>query len=297
MAIDVRQRNWNSDHSSGLELSSEHYRIYTTTTNRSLRRYLPGFMEAAHSHYLELTGLSDLPKAERMTIYMMASRAEWAALTRKVFGRRSGAALSIEAGGYCHRGICVFWNMGGLGTLSVAAHEGLHQFFHHRLRDRLPMWLEEGLCTTMEGYEIHDGTVRFTPLRNIIRFGDLRTAIVQDRWIELPGLLVMDSAQAVAGQPTERAVGYYGQLWALVRYIRSVPEYRKGMLSLLADAAAGRLNEAMNVPPEALATLRLRGRIYNRTVSEPLFRYYVTDDLETFSRRYKAFAKKLARLE
>ena len=180
--------------------------------------------------------------------------------------------------------------------MSVASHEGLHQLFAHRLADRLPMWLEEGLCTTAEGYAILGETVRFTPNRNVKRFNHLRNAIIQDYWIELPKLLPMDAGDAVAGQFVEKAVGYYGQLWALVQFIRSRPDYNAGMKRMFADAVAGRLHEAMGVPRPAFEQLRLRGRIYNRSVAEPFFRYYIDDDLEGFEIEYKAFARRLTQL-
>ena len=41
------------------------------------------------------------------------------------------------------------WDMGGIGTLGTASHEGLHQFLACRMKDHLPMWVEEGLCTTV----------------------------------------------------------------------------------------------------------------------------------------------------
>ncbi len=295
MITAVRRESWQSPYSSGYMLTTKHYRIFTTARSYAIRTYLPGFMEAAYRNYLALTGLADSPAAGSMPIYMLGSRREWAALTKTVLGAGSGA-LNIEAGGYCHRGICVFWEMGGTGTLSVASHEGLHQFFHHRLRNQLPMWLEEGLCTQAEGYRIRGDSVLFTPANNPGRFNALRAAIVNDRWIPLDRLLPMDSLDAIVGG-TERAVGYYGQLWALVQFIRSDESYRLGLERILADAVAGRLHVAMKVPASALMRLRARGRAYNRTVSEPLFRHYIFADLPAFERRYAAFAKKLAKLE
>ena len=96
---------------------------------------------------------------------------------------------------------------------------------------------------------------------------------------------------------TSQAVGYYGQLWALVQFLRSREDYRAGLSRLIADAEAGRLHVAMKVPAPALAQLRRRGRAYNRTVSEPFFRYYITDDLDTFEREFRAFAEKLVSLD
>jgi len=296
MVTRTQQARWDSKEIPGVAITSEHYRIYTTSNNRALVRYMPGFMEAAYRNYLTLTGLRPRRTAEPMPIYLMADRKQWALLTRAIVGGRNGPQNSIEAGGYCFKGVCVFWDLGGLATFSVAAHEGLHQFFAHQLRDRLPMWLEEGLCVTAEGYEITGDRVLFTPDRNVSRFSDLRNAIVQGYWIPIRRLLPMHSMDAVGGY-TEKTVGYYGQLWALVRFLRSQPQYKAGMQQLLRDAQAGRLDVALGMPSASLDRLRARPLQYNRTVSIPLFRRYITSDLENFERQYFAFAKKITKLQ
>jgi hypothetical protein len=295
MTTELTRTPWQTGSTGGSELTTAHYRIFTTATDRALVTYMPGFMEAAYRNYLELTGLTDRRNGSLMPIYLMGTRQEWTSLTTSIIGRNAGPYLSLQAGGYCYQGVCVFWDIGNLGTFSVAAHEGLHQFSFHRLRDRLPMWLEEGLCTLAEGYDISGDAVAFTPERNNFRFTDLRAAIVQARFLALADLLVMDSGEAVGGSP-QQAVGYYGQLWALVQFIRSVPAYRAGMQRLLADAEAGALHQAMKVSPQDLAAQRRAGRAYNKAVSLPLFRFYISQDLAGFEKDYKEFAKKLARL-
>ena len=290
-------RPWGSGDSSGRELVSEHYRILTTSSRPEILGHLPGFMEAAYGNYLTITGLPDRPPERRMAIYMMATRREWSVLTRSIVGRQWETYSSIEAGGYCYRGVGVFWDMGGVAALAVASHEGLHQFLHHRLKDRLPMWLEEGLATMAEGYQVDGRSVRFTPRRNPSRFTDLRRAIVNDWWIPLEELLPMDGGDAVKLGYTERVVGYYGQVWALAQFLRSDPDFARKRARMLADAEAGRFQRVLGASPAGMARLRRSGRLYNRAVSLPLFRAYVTDDLAGFEKRYKAFAKKLVRLE
>ena len=297
LSVAFRNVPWDGGSASGRELISRHYRVYTTSGSPEVLNYLPGFMEAAHANYLEITGLPPREAKAPMPIYMMGTRQQWAALTRSIVGSQWNLYSSIEAGGYCHKGVCVFWDMGGISALSVASHEGLHQFLAHRMKDQLPMWLEEGLAASAEGYQIHAQTVRFTPERNPGRFGDLRKAIVNGWWVPLPKLLKMDGGDAVQSGPPERAVGYYGQLWALALFLRSDPKYAQGRARLLADAEAGRLHLALKTSRARLKGLRRRGRLYNQTVSAALFRHYVDDDLGAFERRYKAFAKRLAKLE
>ncbi len=290
MRVPAQRAEWGAD-SGGQRIESKHYRLFTTSTRQSIRRYMPGFMEAAYDNYLTLTGLSDRPPAEPMPIYMLGSRREWAALTERVVRHHKDKYLSIEAGGYCYRGVCVFWDMGGTGSFSVAAHEGLHQFFHHRLSDPLPMWLEEGMCVSAEGFEISGETVRFTPWRNPARYAALQECIVNDHWAPLETLLPMDAGD-VAGKGTKRAVSYYAQLWALVQFLRSRPAYRRGLERLLADAEAGRLHEAMNMPRRRYEALARTGRNYNRRASRPLFAAYVSEDLDRVDDEFRRYARR-----
>ncbi|MDP7162864.1 MAG: hypothetical protein QF792_05160, partial [Phycisphaerae bacterium] len=59
----------------------------------------------------------------------------------------------------------------------------------------------------------------------------------------------------------------------------------------------GRLHRAAGVSARALAQLRRLGRPYNRTVSLPLFRHYITGDIAAFDRAYLAFARNLSGLK
>ena len=295
LSTSVEQAAWEGA-GGGRVLQTQDYRIFTTIQGGNLIATMPGFMEACRRNYLRILRLPDRPAQGPMTIYLLDNRQEWASLTRSLLGDQAGKFLSIEQGGYCYRDLCVFWRIGGTATLSVAAHEGLHQYIHSRLADQLPMWLEEGLCTQAEGYDLRGRTVAFSTDFNIARRGDVENALTARFWIPVDKLLPMDAGDAV-GAHTERATAYYGQLWALVKFIRSDPATSAGLDRLIADAEAGRLHQAVGVPPEALAELRLRGRIYNQTVSEPLFRKYISDDLPAFEKRYKEFCMRLTGLK
>ncbi len=294
--IDAPPRPWDTPRTKGVQFISDHYHIYTTVDRQPLRKYLPGFMEAAHEHYLEMTGLAGRPRGRRMVMYVMATRRQWVLLTIARLGPRADGPLNITAGGYCYAGVCVLWDIGIRSTLSVASHEGLHQFFAHRMSDSLPMWLEEGLCAMAEAHIRRRDTVVFTPEHNPSRITCLRTAIINNHWIPIERLLPMDAGDAV-GKSSEKSLGYYGQVWALSLFLRSVPAYRQGMERLIKDAQAGRLHRAAGVSARALAQLRRLGRPYNRTVSLPLFRHYITGDIAAFDRAYLAFARNLSGLK
>ncbi len=297
LRIQFQSDRWDAGQDIGRQLTSTHYSIYTTSTRQEIVNYLPGFMEAANRNYLEITGLPGRPVGVPMSVYMMATRQEWAELTRSIVGSQWSIYASISAGGFCYKGVCVFWDIGGLASLSVASHEGLHQFLSHRVKDHLPMWMEEGLATLAEGYDIDGATVRFTPRRNITRFTDLRKAMINDWWIPLDKLLQMDGGDAVQLGTPERAVGYYGQLWALAEFLRADPQFAPGRQRLIADADAGRLIEALSRSDKIMARQLGGTRSYNRQVALPLFKRYISDNLPDFESRYKDFAMKLAKLE
>lgn len=297
LKIPYTQEPWKYPHGTGVILTSPHYRVFASTHNQDLRGILPGFLEAAYRNYGDLTGLSPAGGANEkpMETYLLASRSEWRELTRSVLGENV-PHLSISAGGYSHKGVNVLWDLNRLATLSVAAHEGLHQFLHFRMRHRLPMWAEEGLCVNAEGFHLRPDSVVFLAQHNPSRFGDLRSAIVNGRWISMQQLLSMDAGDAVE-KGTEYSVGWYGQLWALVLFLRSNPAYRDGFARLLADAQAGRFDQELNIPSQQFARLSRMGRAYNRVVSRPLFEHYITRDLSAFEKEYLPFAKKLVDLQ
>ncbi len=293
LQTEVRRDDWKLGYTTGQVLQTGRYRIFTTVKRALILQKVPAFLEASYSNYLTLTGLDARPVDRRMTVYLMSSRQEWSNLTEHVIGR----TIPLQAGGYCYEETCFFWDIGLRGTLSVAAHEGFHQFFRHQMEHQLPMWLEEGLCTLAEGFQLRGEGVVFTPNDNPGRFNNLRAAIVERHWLELPVLLSRHSQEAVSGDLPEQAVGYYGQLWALMRYIRSNPKYSKGLTKLLEDARQGRLHQSLGLTEAGYSLLRRRGLLYNRTVSVPLFRKYIASDLDAFGREYTAYARKLAMID
>jgi hypothetical protein len=294
MTTAVERDTWNSPVGPGEVLQSKNYRIFLRSRSNMLSECLPGFMEAANAHYLELTGLSANSGVGRMDLYVLGSRDEWVHLTKHRLGTRSKVYLKLEAGGYMVDGVCVLWDLNRVtATFSVAKHEGLHQFLYHRLKDRIPMWLEEGLCATAEGMTVEQKRVRFTPADNPSRYTSLRRVLNRGYWISLPDLLPMDAGDAI-GDHQGKATGYYAQVWSLVLFIRDHADYREGLQQMLNDAAAGTMVDQIGIPSSELPPGQ--GRAFNRMISVPAFRHYITDDLEAFEKEWLAYAKKLAGL-
>ena len=297
MAVQAETRPWPYATGVGQLITTRHYRIYTSAENPILLASLPGFLEVAYEHYGHLTRLADPQPAKPLKVYMLASRRQWARLTEHIVGPHA-PHLSIGAGGYCHKGVGVYWDLRNRATLSVAAHEGLHQFLYHQMRHRLPLSIEEGLAVSAEGFHIRpaENTVVFLPKHNPSRYGTLRNTLVNRRWISAKRLLPMTAGDTITGM-TEDTLAWYSQVWAMAMFLRTSEHYHQGFARMLQDAHAGKLHVAINTPINAYDELMTRGGTYSRTVALPLFRHYITDDLDTFERRYLAFARRLAALD
>ncbi|MBN1555693.1 MAG: hypothetical protein JXA11_13195 [Phycisphaerae bacterium] len=280
---------WDTPFGQGQKLTTKHYRIFTSVHDAALLATLPGFMEAAYQNYLDIVNVG-IPPGKPMPMYMMASRAEWEALTVNRFGQ-AGPAHVIEDGGYTVQGITVCWAIGRTATFSVASHEGMHQFLYHALQDRLPLWAEEGLATTAEGFIIDRGTVRFTPDQNLMRLGDLRTAIIHEHWIDLPTLLTTNTAEVARSGDQRKTVGYYGQLYALMCFLRHDETHGPKWRKMFRDAQEGKFNEVLTP-----GQLQIRGAFYYKLVGRKLFEHYITDDLETFEADFHRYARELVKL-
>ena len=289
LSIPSQKHQWNTGYSAGQELVTQHYRIYTTVQRGNLLAILPGFCEAARRSYMDILDLR-VPSGRHMSVYMLGTRTEWADLTERKFGRE-GPAMTIEDGGYTYKGVTVCWDIGGTATFAIVSHEGMHQFLHYNLRNRLPLWAEEGLAATAEGFILGRNQVRFTPDSNVIRLANLREAILNGYWMPLEKLLTTSTKQVARRRNTQKTVGYYGQLYALMSFLRTHPSYRLKWRNMLSDAIAGRFGQVLT-PVE----LRLRGQRYYRAVDLTLFRYYISTDLDAFEREFYAFARRLVKL-
>jgi len=296
LAVTADRKPWTHPAGVGEVVTTSHYRIFTSANNPNLTNALPGFLEAAYTHYQELTHLPADADAKPMDVYMLASREQWVHLTKHIFGEKT-SALSIGAGGYCVRGIGVYWDLRRRSTLSIAAHEGLHQFLYHHMLHRLPTCIEEGLATLAEGFHVFnkDNTVAFPPWHNPSRRGTLRTALVNHRWIPARKLLVMTTGDTMKGT-TSDTLEWYAQAWALAMFLRTSEDYSEGFFHMLADGRDGVFHRALGLPLTGFDKIQMRGGTHSRTVATALFKHYITPDLDTFERRYVAFSRKLVDL-
>jgi len=296
LAVNADRKPWKHPGGVGQTVTTAHYRIFTSADNPALNDLLPGFLEAAYEHYQALTHLQADTNAKPMEVYMLASRQQWVHLSKHVFGDK-GPHLSIAAGGYCFAGIGVYWDLRRRATLSIASHEGMHQFLYHHMRHRLPTSIEEGLAVLAEGFHVrkNDNTVAFLPRHNPSRYGTLRRALVNKRWLPAKKLLVMTGGDAIKGMTTD-TLAWYSQVWALAMFLRTSEHYSKGFYRMLADGRDGLFHLALRMPLNGFDKIQRRRGVHSRAVSLALFKHYITADFDTFERRYVAFSRKLAGL-
>jgi hypothetical protein len=287
--VAVEQREWTSPvKTNGVQLLTEHYDIRTTVEDTLLRDYLPTFMETCWTEYAKLVPAAK-PRSERLVVYVFGRRPEWAAFTKGFVPAQSETYLHIHSGGYMDQATAtaVLFEIGRDRTLSLMAHEGLHQYLAGHLSEPVPPWLNEGLATQFEDFDLDGARPIFRPERNLMRKNSLRESLsVDNGLIPLPELLGMDAGRAVT-KTGQTARGYYAQIWATILFLRTSPQYRDGFARLLGDAGTPRLRQNLSAYRAATPAAA------NMSQGEILFRQYVTEDLEAFGDEFKVFAGQL----
>jgi hypothetical protein len=171
-------------------------------------------------------------------------------------------------------------------TLSLLAHEGVHQYLARCFGQPVPAWLNEGLACQFEAFNLRQGRPVFVPRENFLRRNHLREGLSHHDMIPLERMLSTHAGDALVGRTGSSRL-YYAQAWALVLLLREDDRFKAGFARLLADAGTPRL--ALSVSAYRAATPDKAGR----SDAEIAFRQYITDDLEAFARDYEEFCRNL----
>ncbi len=296
----LEREGWSFGGADGSVVRTPHYRLFTTVRNPVLVDRVALFLERGLEHYRRAAlseGTAALPAPpERLDTYLMSGRAEWESVTRRLLGDRSDEALGIGRGGFAARGVGVYWNIGLYDTLAVAAHEGWHQYTQRTFRQGLPVYLEEGIASYMEGHKWENGVPEFSPWANLERYDRLRAAVGEGTLLSMEELLTVVPSELVAGR-NERVLTYYAQVWALAHFLKSGGDgvYRSGLERMVRDAAAGRL---VNGLMERGASFRDAVEVVRGRRGPALLEAYVLRDagmsMAAFEARYAAFVERLS---
>lgn len=293
----IRVTPWVHGARTGQEIVTENFEIRTTVRNGDLRRFLPEFTESALAHYTSALGVLPAPSAPLET-YLFGTRDEWAAFTIDRLGSDADTYLGLGRGGYTSKAMAILYDIGPNDTLTILAHEGWHQYSQAVFRDELPVWLEEGISTYMEGYRVTmSGAPLFEPWRNFERFGQLRDSLRRGETIPLEQLLD-GTPQKFLAESRERLLAYYAQVWVLTHFLAEGAEgrYRSGLERMLQDAASGsigiRLSAAVTTADDRRAVRRALDRGGVRSLPSAIIaRAYFSAETTALAREYEAFMR------
>lgn len=285
----IAREPWTFEDKPGRAIHTRAYSLYTTESQPIITDRLPGFMEAALDAYTQL--ITPLPRPrERMEMFVMGTRPQWQRLTLYMLGERGKNLTRIERGGFATGGRSFLFDIGAADTMSIASHEGWHQFTQKSFADRLPVWLEEGIASYFEGHRWAGPDVTFLPWANTERFDRLREAAAKRQLLTFDQLLTMTPDQLVQ-QSNDLAVTYYAQLWALVHFFMEADagRYRPGLQRLVADAASGQLSKslAQGMGERALSVAPAQ------RLAPVLVRTYFALTIDDLGTRYSAFVQQL----
>jgi hypothetical protein len=299
-AFDVAETPWWFGADPGRRLDTRHYRIHTTISHERVLARLPIFMECALRNYTSVLG--DLPEPSApLESYIFRERGQWRSKTREILPEQASAFENLGRGGFTTRGTSVLYYLDWGGrdhdTLAIAAHEGWHQYTQVAFRNALPIWLEEGIATYMEGYSfpLSDRFPEFRPAQNNERQSALAVAIRRDRLIPLRELLDAPP-QSFLEDGKRSLLTYYAQAWALTRFLAEGAEgrYRPALERALIDAAEGRLTARIARAPAVVAAGGRPAAIATRGGPWLILAYFESD-MHRFEQEYLAFLRHLAR--
>jgi hypothetical protein len=277
----------------GRAIHTAHYRFYLTQTDPMMVNRLPLFMETAMSFYRNsFAGLP--PPPGKLDTFLMATRGQWETLTRQLMGDNADTYLRIQRGGFASGGRGVFYDIGAADTLSIASHEGWHQYTQRTFAEPLPIWLEEGIATTMEGYRWENSGPVILPWSNTERFDQLRAAAAGGTL--LPLATIFDtSPQELISVPTmaDAALTYYAQIWVLVHFLQEGEDgkYRNGLQQCVNDAASGQLGDILR---ERLGDRAGRSTLVRRKGPGVAMAYF-NADINVLAQEYARFLEIVVR--
>lgn len=280
-AIRYEVDDWPLKHTKGHVVETDHYRIFTTVADPVMHQ---ASAEIAEYQFRRLSHtLSVTPKA-KMNVYVFQTRRQWEAFTRAQLGHKAHRYLQIRDGGYAVDDICVLHYLGRYATLTVLAHELVHQYLDCATSDVPPAWLNEGLACLLESHEWDGETPVFTTDKNHFRRQTLSDALLGKQTFEIEQLLATHAGE-VAKLSSAKVSAYYSQLWALMQFLEdgAKGEYRGAYHALLGELGTDQLRTRGNAYLAASSSDR------QMSFGEAVFRQYITDDVDEFERKFNEF--------
>ncbi len=278
---------WSYNDHPGTLIHTAHYDLYTTVTDPAVRQRLPTVMEGALGEYHRVAPGVPLTSTP-MKCFVFGSRDQWVDFTRRHTGADAYWYLKINRGGYTVRDWYVAYSVGEAATLSVAAHEGWHQFASRHFKGRLPPFLEEGIATMFEDLRWDGDLPRWRLTTNRTRADALQRAVTGDYVYPLAELTQLHAGNVVALSGTH-IEAFYAQDWAFATFLWSADggRYRSALRQLIDDTAAGTVFDPTGVHRNAALPWTPAG-------VRPMLEHYLGLTLDQIDGEYQKFVRKVA---
>lgn len=244
-------------------------------------------METALSQYRLLTPGLEF-RGEPMPCYVFGSRGEWMDFTRRTTGGDAQLYLAITRGGYTTGDKYVAYLVGEKETISVACHEGWHQFCARHFSGRLPPFLEEGFACTFETVRFEDGKPQINTTINGLRAQQLRKSSENGALWPLRELCQLHAGMVV-NRPGPRIEAFYAQSWAFARFLQEGAggKYRPALQRLIGDLERGSVQDSTGSHTSA------RGP-WLPGAAPILLERYLGASLEDVDAEFRVFVKQVA---
>jgi hypothetical protein len=284
----TRTEPWSYNDDPGVVIHTAHYNLYTTIADPDIRHRLPDVMEGALGEYERIA--PGVPVSSKpMDCYLFKDRAEWEYYTRQHTGVQAYTYLRISRGGYTLGDWYATYNLGSVGaTMSVAAHEGWHQFAARNFKGRLPPFLEEGIATMFEDISWEDDLPRWNLTQNRSRLQALHDAVLGNYLYPLDELVQKHAGDVVAGTDN-RVAAFYGENWAFAAFLWSAEDnkYRPALRRIMSDVADGSVYDPTGVMRSSLSS-------WNPAGVQPMLEHYLGMSMAQMNVEYQKFIRKIA---
>ncbi len=266
-------------------VTTPHYRIDTTIENEEMVERIAQVMEGALEQYRKLA--PDVPLSEKpLQCYVFNDRNQWAQFTEAQTGADAKVYLRINRGGYSVRDWFVSYYIGERETISVAAHEGFHQYIGRNFKRRPPPFVEEGLSTLFEYVDWDKELPRWRLSMNPNRLSALERSLKRETTMPLGELCAMHAGQVVSKQLWKVEM-FYAQAWGFARFLVDGEggRYRPALQRMLTDLA----NDRALVPNAGPGA----NGLWNPATAKPLLEQYLGKKIEEIDKEYQAYMRKL----
>jgi len=230
----------------GLCIRTKRWNICTTIMQPTLHARLPVALESGLAAMRARLGTADfvLPEPRQtMTTCLLSDRRQWSNLAKVVLPAQADAMQALARGGFTSQGVALLYDIDQRShcrdTMALALHEGWHQYAQMALPGQLPPWVDEGLATVMEGFRLLPDGLEIDHAANRQRQRRAWWMLRRGRMQSLREF-ASDDPHAAMDRGETALLDYYGQAWAVMRFMLADPDRAVCVKTIVSAAAADR---------------------------------------------------------